>query len=56
MADAIAASGRTIPDDVALTGFDNWPVFAEEMHPTLTTVDMNIEQLGARAAQTLMRP
>ena len=53
VADAVIASGRTIPDDVALTGFDNWIVFAEEMEPPLTTVDMNIEQLGAHAAEAL---
>jgi LacI family transcriptional regulator len=53
VADAIIATGRTIPGDVALTGFDNWVVFAEEMQPALTTVDMNIEQLGAHAAEAL---
>lgn len=54
VADAIQAIGRSIPDDIALTGFDNWLVFAEEMQPTLTTVDMNIEQLGAHAAEALL--
>jgi LacI family transcriptional regulator len=53
VADAVAATGRRIPDDIALTGFDNWSVFAEEMDPGLTTVDMNIEQLGVHAAETL---
>jgi LacI family transcriptional regulator len=53
IADAIVATGRSIPDDVALTGFDNWAVFAEETQPPLTTVDMNIEQLGVHAAQAL---
>ncbi len=55
VADAVLATGRKIPDDVALTGFDNWLVFAEEMQPGLTTVDMNIEQLGAYAAESLMQ-
>jgi LacI family transcriptional regulator len=54
VADAVLASGRKIPGDVALTGFDNWLVFAEEMQPALTTVDMNVEELGAHAAETLM--
>jgi LacI family transcriptional regulator len=53
IADAVIATGRSIPDDVALTGFDNWSVFAEETRPALTTVDMNIEQLGVHAAQAL---
>lgn len=55
VADALTAAGRVIPDDIALTGFDNWPVFAQEMEPELTTVDMNIEQLGVHAAETLQR-
>ena len=54
VADALAATGRRIPTDVALTGFDNWLVFAEEMQPGLTTIDMNIEQLGAHAAEALV--
>jgi LacI family transcriptional regulator len=54
VADAVLTSGRQIPDDVALTGFDNWLVFAEETQTGLTTVDMNIEQLGAHAATALM--
>jgi LacI family transcriptional regulator len=53
VADAVIASGRRIPDDVAVTGFDNWSVFAEQMQPALTTIDMNIELLGAHAAQAL---
>ena len=55
VADAVLATGRKIPDDVALTGFDNWLVFAEEMQPGLTTVDMNVEQLGACSAESLMQ-
>jgi LacI family transcriptional regulator len=54
VADAVITSGRKIPGDVALTGFDNWLVFAEEMQPGLTTVDMNVEDLGAYAAESLM--
>jgi LacI family transcriptional regulator len=50
----VLTSGRKIPGDVALTGFDNWLVFAEEMQPGLTTVDMNLEDLGAYAAESLM--
>jgi LacI family transcriptional regulator len=32
---------------------DNWPVFALETEPQLTTVDMNLEALGAAAAREL---
>jgi len=46
-------AGRRVPDDVAVTGYDNWGVFALETEPPLTTVDMNMEALGAAAAQEL---
>ena len=42
-----------VPDDVAITGYDNWTVFAEETDPALTTVDMNLEKLGAAAVNDL---
>jgi LacI family transcriptional regulator len=51
--EAVVASGRKIPDDVAVTGYDNWTVFAEETEPALTTVDMNLEKLGAAAVNDL---
>lgn len=53
VADALRGAGRQVPGDVALTGFDNWSVFADEQSPSLTTVDMNIEQLGGYAASAL---
>ena len=51
--EAVVRSGRRIPDDVAVTGFDNWPVFALETEPALTTVDLNLEDLGAAAVRDL---
>jgi LacI family transcriptional regulator len=50
---ALDELGRRVPDDVAVTGYDNWPVFALETEPQLTTVDMNLEALGAAAARDL---
>lgn len=49
----LAESGRHVPDDIAVTGYDNWNVFALETEPNLTTVDMNLEALGAAAAREL---
>jgi LacI family transcriptional regulator len=37
--------GRRVPNDVAVVGYDNWP--------PLTTVDLNLEQLGATAVEHL---
>jgi LacI family transcriptional regulator len=46
--------GRRIPDDVAVTGFDNWDVMALACRPPLTTVDLELEELGRRAARMLL--
>ena len=51
--ETVLASGRKVPDDVAVTGYDNWLVFAEETDPALTTVDMNLGLLGASAVSDL---
>jgi LacI family transcriptional regulator len=45
--------GRRIPDDVAVVGYDNWQVFAAECRPPLTTVDVNLQELGAAAVRHL---
>ncbi len=45
--------GRLIPDDVALVGYDNWEEFAADCRPPLTTVDLNLQQLGATAVKQL---
>jgi LacI family transcriptional regulator len=45
--------GRRIPDDVAIVGYDNWEDFAADCRPPLTTVDLNLEQLGATAVRHL---
>ena len=51
--EAVVASGRKVPDDVAITGYDNWTVFALETDPPLTTLDMDLEHLGAAAVSDL---
>lgn len=50
---ALDEMGRRVPDDIAVTGYDNWGVFALETEPQLTTIDMNLEALGAAAAKDL---
>lgn len=51
--EVVVASGRKVPDDVAITGYDNWAVFAQDCDPPLTTLDMGLEQLGAAAVSDL---
>ncbi|RLP85682.1 MULTISPECIES: LacI family DNA-binding transcriptional regulator [unclassified Micromonospora] len=52
-ADTLRDLGRRIPDDVAIVGYDNWEFFAADCRPPLTTVDLNLEQLGAAAVNHL---
>ena len=53
VADALHEMGRRVPDDVALVGYDNWEVFAAECRPPLTTVDLNLQAMGAAAVAHL---
>ncbi|WP_428965224.1 LacI family DNA-binding transcriptional regulator [Micromonospora fluostatini] len=53
VADSVRDLGRRIPDDIAIVGYDNWEVFAADCRPPLTTVDLNLEQLGATAVTHL---
>lgn len=52
-ADALREAGVNCPADIALTGFDNWTVMAEASRPALTSVDMNLIQLGEKAGQKM---
>jgi LacI family transcriptional regulator len=40
---------------VAITGFDNWGVIALASRPPLTSIDLDLEGLGRRAAELLLR-
>ena len=52
-ADALREAGLSCPGDIALTGFDNWAVMVEACRPPLTSVDMNLAQLGAAAGNQM---
>jgi LacI family transcriptional regulator, galactose operon repressor len=54
VSDALRESGRRVPDDIALVGYDNWDVFAAACRPPLTTVDMCLKELGRLAARRLL--
>jgi LacI family transcriptional regulator len=49
---AIAASGRRVPEDIALVGFDNLPE-SQYFRPSLTTVRQNLVEVGRSAVQRL---
>jgi LacI family transcriptional regulator len=51
--DALRAAGRTVPDDVAVVGFDDIPV-AAHTQPALTTVRQPSREMGEKAASMLL--
>ena len=54
-AEALHELGIDVPDAVSVVGFDNWRVMAEAVRPPLTSVDLNLNALGRRAGDTIMR-
>jgi LacI family transcriptional regulator len=54
VADALRERGERVPDDVAVIGFDNWEIVAGQMRPPLTSVDMELKELGRQAGRTIL--
>jgi LacI family transcriptional regulator len=52
--DALRERGITVPGEVAIVGFDNWGIMADATRPALTSVDMNLKQLGREAGLRLL--
>nr|WP_203417106.1 LacI family DNA-binding transcriptional regulator [Jiangella ureilytica] len=42
-----------VPDDVAVMGFDNWPIIVTNTRPELTSVDLGLQELGRYAASRI---
>ena len=51
---AFAQAGVRVPADVALAGFDDIPL-ARFVHPSLTTMQVSIAELGDKAATRLLQ-
>ncbi|WP_082441944.1 LacI family DNA-binding transcriptional regulator [Sphingomonas sp. Leaf33] len=49
---ALSAGGIVVPDQIAVTGFDDIPV-ARHVHPPLTTMRVHIADMGTRAYDML---
>jgi LacI family transcriptional regulator len=55
VADGLRESGRRLPNDVALVGVDDWAPAAEGCRPPLTTVDLNLQEVGRIAGTLLLK-
>ena len=53
--DALRERAVEVPRDVSVIGFDNWEIVAEQTRPPLTTIDMNLKELGRQAGLALLR-
>ncbi|HEX7108192.1 MAG TPA: LacI family DNA-binding transcriptional regulator [Aestuariivirga sp.] len=52
--DALRERSIYVPADVSVVGFDNWEVMAEAARPPLTTIDMNLEEMGRETGRLLV--
>jgi len=50
---AFHQAGLRVPDDIAVAGFDDIPL-ARYVHPSLTTIAVDIAELGGLALRTLL--
>jgi len=51
--DAIRAAGLKVPEDISVIGFDNREL-ASYLNPRLTTIEINLKEIGYLAAQTAL--
>ena len=54
MVDALRERGVDVPGDVSVIGFDNWEIVAAATRPPLTTIDMNLKELGREAGRLIL--
>jgi LacI family transcriptional regulator len=52
--DALRDRNIRIPKDVSVVGFDNWEIVAEQTRPALTTIDMELKELGRQAGLAVL--
>ena len=52
--DGLRDRGVGVPDDIAVVGFDNGEIIAAATRPPLSTVDMNLRELGRQAGLRLL--
>ena len=55
VADTLREEGRRVPDDIGIVGYDNWDTMALASRPPLTTIDMDLGEIGRIAALRLLQ-
>lgn len=55
LVDGLTGTGIRVPDDVGVAGVDNWSVMVDASRPPLTSIDLNLHELGHTAASRLLR-
>ena len=53
-ADALRERAIRVPDNIAIVGYDNWDTMTLASRPPLTTIDMNLGEVGRVAALRLI--
>lgn len=53
--DVFREAGASVPGEIAVVGYDNWEVMAEACRPRLTSIDMNLKELGREAGSALLQ-
>jgi len=51
--DALRETGRRVPTDIAVMGHDDWRHIATQARPPLSSISMDLEELGRLAARLL---
>lgn len=52
--DVLHELGRAVPGEIAVIGHDNWEQLAVQARPPLTTIDMNLQEVGRLSARLLV--
>lgn len=52
--DALREAGRRVPDEIGVVGVDNWSVMSTASRPPLTSVDLQLREVGRIAAERLL--
>lgn len=53
--EALREVGVRVPDDIAIVGYDNWSRLSDDRDYSLTTIDPNLQHLGAVAVEQLVQ-